>query len=152
MLVKVATSHEQIPQTDDPEVRDFDEQGEVLAELSGERIVLHDRIYFEEGSAVILAQSNRVLTAVLNILATHLEVQHLLIEGHTNHRGEFAFNLELSEKRAQAVMDWLVERGINPYRLVCKGYGSHRPIVPPSHPKAIEINRRVEFTILRPDP
>ena len=131
--------------------REPDRQDGLLAELTDERIVLHDRIYFEEGSAILLKQSDGILFAVLDILANHLEIQHLLIEGHTNHRGKFSANLALSERRAQAVMNWLVAHGVNPHRIVCKGYGSHRPIVPPSHEDAIEINRRVEFTILRPD-
>jgi len=115
-------------------------------------IILHDRIYFEEGSAVLLPQSAPVLEAVLDILFDHLEIQHLLIEGHTNHRGLYEVNLSLSERRSASVMAWLVQRGVNPHRLVSKGYGSHRPLVDPTHPDALEINRRVEFTILRPEP
>ena len=122
-----------------------------LAEVVHNRIILHENIYFEEGSAILLQQSTPVLEAVLDILFIHLEIQHLLIGGHTNHHGVYAANLGLSERRSETVLNWLVRHGVNPHRLVSKGYGSHRPLVDPNHPEALEINRRVEFTILRPD-
>ena len=142
----------QVPREVNEQTRPHDRKQPVLAEIQDERIVLYDVIHFEEGSANLLPQSTPLLSAVLDLLIIHLEIQHLLIEGHTNHHGDYTSNLDLSADRSVAVMNWLVARGINPHRLVCKGYGSHRPLVSPDHPKAIEINRRVEFTILRPDP
>jgi predicted outer membrane repeat protein len=148
----VSFPQEKKPVKPRPTISEVDPQLRPLAELGESKIILHDRIYFEEGSAVVLPQSTPILQAVLEILFEHLEIQHLLIEGHTNHRGTYTVNLDLSGRRSEAVMAWLVQHGVNPHRLVSKGYGSHRPIVDPTHPDALEINRRVEFTILRPDP
>ena len=69
----------------------------------------------------------------------------LSIEGHTDSDGEEAWNQELSEKRASAVKDTLVERGIESSRLKTKGYGESKPLDSNSTPEGKANNRRVEF-------
>lgn len=71
------------------------------------------------------------------------------ISGHTDNSGSAAYNLQLSEKRASAVYDFLVKEGIAPERLVRKGYGSSRPIADNNDEAGRERNRRIEFRILR---
>ena len=120
------------------------------AEIKDDRIIIHEQIQFQEGSAN-LEQKNQqpVLLALLGLLSEHPEIEHLLIIGHTNHRGSLEVNQALSEARAKSVANWLVANGISPDRLLHKGYGSSRPIVPPTDPNADTINRRVEFKVLR---
>ena len=72
----------------------------------------------------------------------------LSVEGHTDNIGTQQYNMVLSERRAQAVVDYLVKNGISNGRLVAKGYGKSRPIV--SNDDEIdgrELNRRVQFKI-----
>ena len=79
------------------------------------------------------------------------EVEHLLIEGHTNSRASRMYNRRLSQARAEAVVAWLEFNGISGERLIPKGFGEDRPLVKDKHPDAMVINRRVEFTVLRSD-
>ncbi len=122
-----------------------------LAFLAEDRIVLTEQIFFREARAAILPESEEVLTAVRDVLLAHTEVTHLLVEGHTNSRGSDSYNLELSEARAQSVVDWLVDEGVPAERLLAKGLGEGRPLLADDHPDAMVVNRRVEFLILRAD-
>jgi outer membrane protein OmpA-like peptidoglycan-associated protein len=119
-----------------------------LAEISANRIVITDRIYFAEGSAVLLDTSTPVLEAVAALLREHPEITDVLVEGHTNDIGDDAFNYGLSERRAAAVVDWLVRSGIDRNRLASKGYGETRPVVPNDSDEHRAQNRRVDFTIV----
>lgn len=119
-----------------------------LAELSGDHIVITETIYFKEGRADLLPASEHVLTAVQEVLEQHPKLGPLLIEGHTNTNGSSEFNLRLSDARAFAVMNWLVDHGVDPNRLISKGYGESRPLVPETDPDAEQVNRRVEFRVL----
>ena len=122
-----------------------------LAELVDDRIVIREAIFFKEGSAVLLGKSNKVLEAVQGVLDAHPEVGHLLVQGHTNANGPADYNLRLSEDRAAAVMAWLIKHGVDSDRLVSKGYGFSKPLVPHDAEDAVVVNRRVEFLVLRAD-
>ncbi len=119
-----------------------------LAEIAANRIVITERIYFEEGRATLLPDSTPVLEAVAALLTEHPEITDLLVEGHTNDVGDDAFNYDLSDKRAAAVVDWLVKAGVDRNRLASKGYGETRPLVPNDSDEHRAQNRRVEFTIV----
>ncbi len=67
------------------------------------------------------------------------------IEGHTDNTGSAAYNMELSEKRAQAVKDYLVEHGVDPARITTKGFGMSNPIVSNDTPEGRAYNRRVFY-------
>ena len=122
-----------------------------LAFLAEDRIVVREQIFFREARTAILPESEEILTAVRDVLMEHGELTHLLVEGHTNSRGSEAYNLELSEGRAQAVVDWLVRNGVPSERLLAKGRGEASPLLEDSHPDAMVVNRRVEFIVLRSD-
>jgi outer membrane protein OmpA-like peptidoglycan-associated protein len=122
-----------------------------LAFLAEDRIVLREQIFFREARTSILADSEEVLRAVRDVLKEHPELTHLLVEGHTNSRGSESYNLELSEGRAQAVVDWLVRNGVEGDRLLAKGRGESSPLLDDSDPDAMVVNRRVEFIVLRAD-
>jgi outer membrane protein OmpA-like peptidoglycan-associated protein len=77
---------------------------------------------------------------------THLKVQ---INGHTDNTGNATSNKALSLKRASAVVDYLVSKGIESSRVTAKGYGSERPIVSNDDEMGgREINRRTEIEII----
>ncbi|MFH1465194.1 MAG: MopE-related protein [Pseudomonadota bacterium] len=122
-----------------------------LAFLAQDRIVLREQIFFREARTTLLSDTQPVLEAVLDVLAQHPELEHVLVAGHTNSRGGDAYNQELSDGRAAAVVTWLVQHGVVPDRLLAKGYGETRPLLPDSDPDAMVVNRRVEFLVLRAD-
>jgi outer membrane protein OmpA-like peptidoglycan-associated protein len=68
--------------------------------------------------------------------------------GHTDNIGADDYNYNLSVSRAKAVVDWLIENGIDSKRLKSEGYGSKMPIVDNNTDSNRAINRRVEFKIL----
>lgn len=59
--------------------------------------------------------------------------------------GGDAYNMSLSQRRADSVRAYLVSKGISPNRLVSKGYGFHQPLVPNTTASNRELNRRVQF-------
>ena len=122
-----------------------------LAALAGERITVADPVFFEEASVRILPGAIPVLNAVYQEIVDHPEVMNLLIEGHTNNNGSARYNYDLAERRARAVAEWLVDKGVDRNLLIHKGYGFDRPLLPHSHPDAKTVNRRVVFTVMRPE-
>lgn len=70
------------------------------------------------------------------------------IGGHTDSDGSATYNKQLSLKRAQSVVSYLVEKGINRSRLTEKGYGADQPIVPNDTEEHKQANRRIEFKII----
>ena len=71
------------------------------------------------------------------------------IEGHTDNRASAEYNQRLSENRARAVKNYLINRGIKGDRLTTKGYGFTKPIAPNDTPEGMAKNRRVELTPIR---
>jgi len=122
-----------------------------LAQLVDDRIIIREAIFFEEGSAVLQGRSDAVLAAVQTVLEENVDIDHLLVQGHTNANGSRAYNRRLSDRRAAAVVDWLVAHGINEDMLFSKGYGFDHPLVDHDAEDAVIVNRRVEFMVLRAD-
>ena len=118
----------------------------VKAEV-GSKVVLKN-IFFDSGKSDFKAESLVELENINKLLAgnPNLKVQ---INGHTDNLGTAATNKVLSLKRATAVVDYLVSKGITASRLSAKGYGSDRPIVSNDDEEGgREINRRTEIEIL----
>lgn len=121
------------------------------ANIEGSQIVIRDRILFEPAQARLSEGNEQVLSAVASVLAQHPEITKLRVEGHTDDKGTIAFNAELSRKRAEAVVAWLVEHGIASSRLSFEGYGLQRPLDTTDSDDARARNRRVEFRIVELD-
>ena len=115
-------------------------------------IELGDKIYFEYNSDVILERSFGLLNNVATLLNAVTEVKLVRIGGHTDHRGSDEYNLELSDRRALAVLRYLVDRGtVDETRLQSRGYGESRPIADNESEEGMAENRRVEFVVLEQD-
>ena len=71
------------------------------------------------------------------------------ISGHTDNQGTPAYNVQLSLKRAQAVVKYLTDHGIVSTRLTQKGYGADKPLAPNDTEENRQINRRIEFRLIR---
>ena len=112
----------------------------------GKHYRLHN-IYFAFNSADILANSQKVLDEFIVFLNDHPTLQ-IGIEGHTDNVGSDEFNLILSENRAKAVYNYLVNNGIDANRLQYKGFGESNPIATNETEEGRAMNRRTEFVIL----
>jgi outer membrane protein OmpA-like peptidoglycan-associated protein len=115
------------------------------------RLIVHG-IYFDFNSDRIQKESDPVLTELGELLSRHPEWT-LSINGHTDNVGGDAYNQRLSQRRAAAVVRWLVERhGIAPGRLRSAGFGAASPIEPNDTPEGRARNRRVELVRVEDSP
>ena len=115
----------------------------------GDKIVLDDRVHFMVNSSIIRRVSDPLLQRLAKLIKEHPEYVHIEVQGHTDERGPDWFNERLSQRRADAVLEFLVRHGIDRARLSSKGFGSSRPLVDKSSEYAWYMNRRVEFEITR---
>ena len=123
-------------------------ESEVLAKVEKKKIVITRTIHFEFDKAVIRPISFSVLDAVASILKQDPGIRKVRIEGHTDGKGSDSYNMKLSQKRADAVQEYLSGHGIETSRLIAIGYGETRPIDTNETPEGRARNRRVEFIIL----
>jgi outer membrane protein OmpA-like peptidoglycan-associated protein len=109
---------------------------------------LLEKIHFEFDSAVIREESHPILDVLAETLRSSPGIVRLEVQGHTDERGSDAYNLDLSQRRADAVVDYLVGKKVARSRLIARGYGEREPQDPASNERAWYRNRRVEFIIL----
>ena len=108
-------------------------------------IRITQQIQFEFNKAVIKPGiSFKILDEVAGVLADNPKIS-LEVQGHTDNAGSDAYNMKLSQSRADSVKAYLVGHGIAPARLVAKGYGFHQPLVPNDTAANRALNRRVQF-------
>ena len=111
-------------------------------------IELDSMSLFNSGSAVLNPGSNRVLVSALDMIKVHPD-KRVLVAGHTDTVGSPASNLKLSEARAAAVRDWLIDAsGLSPTRFAIQGYGDTRPKRSNDTEVGRAANRRVEITLV----
>jgi OOP family OmpA-OmpF porin len=103
-------------------------------------------INFETGSAQIDRESQRLLD---NLVSVALRCDRFMIEiaGHTDNVGPRAANLDLSRRRAQAVLAYLAGQGVARDRLSAQGYGPDRPRASNATAVGQAANRRIEFNV-----
>jgi outer membrane protein OmpA-like peptidoglycan-associated protein len=73
----------------------------------------------------------------------------IFLEGHTDNRGNFDLNVELSQQRVAVVEDLLIRMGVNASRIDGKGFGGTKPIASNDAERTRMLNRRVEFTVMK---
>ncbi len=112
----------------------------------GESIVLNN-IFFDTGEATLRPESYAELGILYSMMTDNPSLK-IEISGHTDNVGSAVLNQRLSEERARAVVDFLVERGVDPDRLTYKGYGFERPIASNETAEGRQQNRRTEFEIV----
>jgi len=120
---------------------------EMLTIKESEHIVL-EGVVFNSGSADLLLESEEILMKAYNTLKVYPEIK-IEIRGYTDNTGSRAFNMKLSQKRADAIRDWLINKGIAPERLTAKGLGPDNPIAPNDTKEGRQQNRRIEFVRIK---
>jgi OOP family OmpA-OmpF porin len=104
------------------------------------------KIRFEQARATIDPDSTALLDRLIEI-ALRCPTTNIEIAGHTDGDGEDGFNQALSEKRAQAVVDYLVKAGLPATRFTAVGYGSAHPVAGNDTDEGKAQNRRIEFLV-----
>ncbi len=118
-----------------------------LVRVGTREITIRRQINFVTDSAEIVADSEPLLTEIADVLLRHPEITRIEIQGHTDNRGGHDHNQDLSQRRAEAVRDWLVAHGVDSSRLEPHGYGDSNPIAPNITAAGRARNRRVQFII-----
>nr|ARK13789.1 flagellar motor protein MotB [Fibrella sp. ES10-3-2-2] len=106
-----------------------------------------NNLFFEYAQYELSGKSQTELERLAEFMKVNPSVR-IEIAGHTDDRGDPAANLDLSRKRAQTVVDYLVRMGVAPTRLKAIGYGKTRPAVKGTTDEARQRNRRIEWRIL----
>lgn len=122
--------------------------GTIKTEIALNQIVGSDPILFAVGSPFLAESSKPILNEVAEILLENPE-GNLEIEGHSDTDGAEEINLDLSASRAEAVLEYLISRGVEPSRLSAIGYGETRLKIDPEVTASDRAaNRRIEFRVI----
>jgi OmpA-OmpF porin, OOP family len=131
------------------------------AYLKGDEIVILDEVHFATDKDILLDESKPILLDVVEVLLAHPELREVRIEGHTDVRATDAYNMNLSQRRVNSAMAFIVASGIDASRLQAKGFGHSQPVyddtgclgpdegLSPDCKRMTSKNRRVVFRILR---
>ena len=120
-------------------------EAEIAAILSARKI------NFEPGSATPDSEAGGIIDDIAEILKQCGEVR-MEIGGHTDSQGREVMNQQLSQARAQAVLNALRDRRVLTSNITAKGYGEEQPIADNETEEGREANRRIEFKLIRPEP
>lgn len=125
----------------------------VLEKIAVDKIFVLENIYYELDKAEIRPDAARELDKLVQVLIDNPEIK-IELSSHTDSIATVEYNMDLSQRRAESAVNYLIQRGISPDRLVAKGYGELRPIARNTHPDGTDNpegrqrNRRTEFKIL----
>ncbi|WP_019947608.1 OmpA family protein [Hymenobacter aerophilus] len=111
----------------------------------GVKVVLNN-IFFDFDKATLRKESTGELERLQKLL-TETPALRLEISGHTDNVGNAAYNKDLSQRRAKAVVDYLVGKGVEKSRLTFAGYGDTQPVAPNTTKAGRQLNRRTEFKV-----
>ncbi len=124
------------------------EEPEVTEEVQKTLNEYAKTILFDSGKSSIKSESNEVLKSIVNILNEYPSAK-FTVEGHTDSAGSNALNQRLSDSRANSVKKYLVEKGVDQFRLSAIGYGEDRPITTNKTRAGRAQNRRVEINLIK---
>ena len=118
-----------------------------LVSVRRERIDIKQQVHFATAKFRVLPDSFPLLNQVVQVLRD-FEKMRISIEGHTDVVGTEAANMTLSQRRAEAVLDYLISKGISPERLEAVGFGPTKPVASNKTASGRARNRRTEFRIV----
>jgi OmpA-OmpF porin, OOP family len=112
------------------------------------QVVRLNNVFFDFDKWDIRAESHLELNRVVKLLEENPAIE-IEMSAHTDSYGSDEYNVKLSANRAKSVMDYILSKGISPTRIRSEGYGETKPVAPNDTPENRQLNRRVEFTILK---
>ncbi len=118
-----------------------------IQSLTNKPIKLNN-IYFDFDRFDLQSESFTELERVYKFLTDNPDVS-IEISAHTDSKGSDEYNLHLSQKRAESVVQYLINKGISPYRLTAQGYGEQMPVADNETEEGRALNRRVEMKIIK---
>ena len=115
--------------------------------LAGEKLLSLTGVNFAFDKAVLTSDAKDILEQAVTLLKNTDSVIEVRVEGHTDSVGSDAYNLKLSQERAEAVVAFLVSRGVKSRSLVAVGMGENSPIADNATDAGRAANRRVDFVV-----
>ena len=116
----------------------------VLKELN----YIAKRIFFETDRAVIKSMSYNDLGRMADIMKKFPPIR-FYVDGHTDSKGNYSYNVSLSRRRAKAVKEFLENLGVNGNQLEARGFGETRPIASNNYAGGRQLNRRVQIKLIK---
>jgi OmpA-OmpF porin, OOP family len=116
--------------------------------------IVIQNILYDFNKATLRPESKVVLDGIVKIMLDNPQLK-IELSAHTDSIGSDAYNLKLSQDRAQACVDYMIASSVSTDRVFAKGYGKSKPIAPNSlpngkdNPEGRQLNRRTEFTVLK---
>jgi outer membrane protein OmpA-like peptidoglycan-associated protein len=123
--------------------------GKPTVTITDTQLLISSKIYFDFNKDNIKEVSYPILDAVAEALLANPHIVQVRVEGHTDNEGTEEYNLDLSTRRAKAVVEYLIGKDVPAERLTFEGYGFTKPKASNKTAEGRAINRRVEFTILQ---
>jgi outer membrane protein OmpA-like peptidoglycan-associated protein len=143
----IYTESQNIDLKDIKEYKEIEQNLYLVPIQAGSKVVMNN-LFFVTGKIDINPWSYPELERLINVMKMHKQME-IEISGHTDNVGSDKVNNELSLKRANAVRDYLIGKGVEANRMTAKGYGKTQPLVPNTSDEGRKKNRRVDFTILK---
>ena len=112
------------------------------------QVVRLNNVFFDFDKWDLRPESFIELDRVVTLLKDNPAIE-IEMSAHTDSHGSDEYNIKLSDKRARSVMEYILSKGIAASRIISQGYGETKPVVPNDTDENRQLNRRVEFTILK---
>ncbi|MBL7745538.1 MAG: OmpA family protein [Chitinophagaceae bacterium] len=125
----------------------FIEPYKVNIKYEAARTYTLENVHFDSGKSTLRSESFPALEELFTYLKNKDDIK-VEIAGHTDSRGKDSLNLKLSQQRAETIRDYLVKKGIQPARIIAKGYGATEPVADNETEEGRQMNRRTEVRIL----
>jgi outer membrane protein OmpA-like peptidoglycan-associated protein len=122
--------------------------GTTVERIGDRRLLVHfnSDVLFATDSAELSSQSRITLQEASKVIAEFNKTA-VVVQGHTDSTGSDEHNQELSVRRAQSVYNYFIDRGVDPRRLIARGYGETQPVVSNDTPAGRQLNRRVDLLL-----
>ncbi|HUC81404.1 MAG TPA: OmpA family protein, partial [Flavisolibacter sp.] len=111
-------------------------------------VIRLNNVFFDFDKWDLRAESYTELDRVVKLLKENPAIE-IEMTAHTDSRGNDDYNFKLSDNRARSVMEYILSKGINANRITSKGYGETKPVAPNDTDENRQLNRRVEFVIVK---
>lgn len=112
------------------------------------QVVRLNNVFFDFDKSTLRPESFVELDRVVTLLAENPAIE-IEMSAHTDNRGSDDYNFKLSDSRARSVMEYILSKGIATSRIISQGYGETKPVASNDTDENRQLNRRVEFKILK---